>query len=244
MRLRNNLVVLVIATALPLVLLAVLASYLLVSHEQANFTRAVKDRNRAFMTAVDAEIQGHVATLQALTSLRSIVRGDLKAVHADLVAAQLTQASWLDVFLSAPDGRQVVVASAQGAHVWDAGSGRLLKHFPDQVMGAFSADGRRLVTCGSAAGAPYSGVAFFQDRRAPAGSTLRFNGNSAMSVGGAIYAANGDVEWSGNNGTTAPSCTQIVARTITFIGNAALDDTGCQAAGAKPINVTSARFKE
>jgi len=98
----------VIATALPLVLLAALASYLLVSHEQANFAGAVKDRNRAFMSAVDAELKGHVTSLQALTSLRSIVHGDLKAAYEDLVAVQRTQPSWLDVFLSTPDGRQLV----------------------------------------------------------------------------------------------------------------------------------------
>jgi signal transduction histidine kinase/ActR/RegA family two-component response regulator len=108
MRLRSNLVLLVIATALPLVVLAVLASYLLLTHEQANFVTAVKDRNRAFMSAVDAEIKGHVTSLQALTSLRSIVQGDLKAVHEDLIAAQRTQPGWLDVFLNAPDGRQLV----------------------------------------------------------------------------------------------------------------------------------------
>src|SRR5262245_12028065 len=108
MRLRSNLILLVIATALPLVVLAVLASYLLVSHEQANFAGAVKDRNRAFMSAVDAELQGHVTTLLALASMRSIVQGDLEAVHDDLVAAQRTQVWWLDVFLSAPDGRQLV----------------------------------------------------------------------------------------------------------------------------------------
>ena len=108
MRLRNNLILLVIATALPLVALAVLASYLLVSHEQANFAGAVKDRNRAFMSAVDRELDGHVTTLRMLTSLRSIVQGDLKAVYEDLVAAQRTQSWWLDVFLSSPDGRQLV----------------------------------------------------------------------------------------------------------------------------------------
>jgi hypothetical protein len=108
MRLRNNLILLVIATALPLVMLAVLASYLLVSHEQANFIGAVKDRNRAFMSAADAEIKGHVTTLQALTSLRSIVHGDLEAAYEDLVAVQRTQPWWLDVFLSTPDGRQLV----------------------------------------------------------------------------------------------------------------------------------------
>jgi signal transduction histidine kinase len=91
MRLRNNLILLVIATALPLVVLAALASYLLVSHEQANFAGAVKDRNRAFMSAVDAELKGHVTSLQALTSLRSIVHDDLKAAYEDLVAVQRTQ---------------------------------------------------------------------------------------------------------------------------------------------------------
>jgi signal transduction histidine kinase/CheY-like chemotaxis protein len=108
MRLRSNLILLVIATALPLVVLAVLASYLLVSHEQANFARAVMDRNRAFMSAVDVEIKGHVTSLQAIASRRSIVQGDMKAAHEDLIAVQRTQPWWLNVFLSSPDGRQLV----------------------------------------------------------------------------------------------------------------------------------------
>ena len=84
MRLRSNLILLVIATAVPLVVLAVLASFLLVSHEQANFAAAVKDRNRVFMSAVDLELKGHVTSLQAITSLRSLVQGDLRAAHEDL----------------------------------------------------------------------------------------------------------------------------------------------------------------
>src|SRR4030095_12528693 len=108
MRLRSNLILLVIATAVPLVLLAVLASYLLVSHEQANFAAAVRDRNRVFMSAVDAELKGHVASLQAITSLRSLVQGDLKPSTEALWPVQRTQAYWLDVFLSAPDGQQLV----------------------------------------------------------------------------------------------------------------------------------------
>ena len=108
MRLRSNLILLVIATAVPLVVLAVLASYLLVSHEQANFAAAVRDRNRVFMSAVDAELKGHVTSLQAITSLRSLVHGDLRAAHEDLIAVQHTQPYWLDVFLSTPDGRQLI----------------------------------------------------------------------------------------------------------------------------------------
>src|SRR3954466_123894 len=108
MRLRSNLFSLVVATALPLVAFAVLVSMLLLSHERENFVDAVQSRNRAFLSAVDAELAGHVMTLRALTTLPSIAGDDLAAVHADLTEARTTQPNWVSIVLLAPDGRQLV----------------------------------------------------------------------------------------------------------------------------------------
>jgi signal transduction histidine kinase/CheY-like chemotaxis protein len=60
------------------------------------------------MSAVDLELKGHVTSLQAIAPLRSLVHGDLRAAHEDLVAVQRTQRDWLDVFLSTPEGRQLI----------------------------------------------------------------------------------------------------------------------------------------
>ena len=111
MRLRTGLVFLVIATAVPLLAVALFASALLVSHEESNFVTAVKDRNRAFMAAVDAELKGTIVTLKALSASRMLARGDLRGFHQTLVAALATQGSWLNVVVLDPDGRQLVNAA-------------------------------------------------------------------------------------------------------------------------------------
>ena len=108
MRLRSRLVLLVIATAIPLAGLAVLASVLLVTHEQENFIRAVKDRNRAFMSAVDAELKGHVNALTTLAALPIFDQQDLRSVRSDLVAVKASQPKWITLILHDPEGRQLL----------------------------------------------------------------------------------------------------------------------------------------
>ena len=72
----------------------------------------------------------------------------------------------------------------------------------------------------------YSGVLVFVDRDEPH-NDYTVNGNSGSTVNGAIYAANGNVRMNGSS-TFGGGCTQIVARTIEFSGNAGLgvDCTG------------------
>jgi signal transduction histidine kinase/ActR/RegA family two-component response regulator len=111
MRLRSHLFLLVLATAVPLLAFALLASGLLVQHENENFVAAVKNRNRAFMSAVDAELKGSIVTLQALASSRRLAQGDLKGFHDDARAVLTTQPNWLNVILLSADGRQLVNAA-------------------------------------------------------------------------------------------------------------------------------------
>jgi hypothetical protein len=91
---------------------------------------------------------------------------------------------------------------------------------------------------------PYQGVLFYQDRRAPLGAANanKLNGGSTMNLAGGLYFPKQGVEFSGNNGTT--SCSQIVARTVTFTGNSYISNAGCQAAGVQPVTVKAARLVE
>jgi Flp pilus assembly protein TadG len=82
---------------------------------------------------------------------------------------------------------------------------------------------------------PYPGMLFYQDRRAASNGSNKFNGNSGMNLGGAIYFPSQEVQWSGNDTTSGPSCTQIVARLVTFIGNSTLNNSGCGAAGVSRV---------
>src|SRR5690349_15128849 len=110
MRLRTSLLLLILATVVPLLTFAIVASALLVRHQQDNFVTAVKDRNRAFMSAVDADLRGSVEILQALSASRSLERGDIAAFHQDAGALLKTQPSWQTIILLAHDGRHLANA--------------------------------------------------------------------------------------------------------------------------------------
>jgi hypothetical protein len=92
---------------------------------------------------------------------------------------------------------------------------------------------------------PFRGVLFYQDRRAPVNTTgvNKFNGGATMKLEGSIYIPQQGVEFQGNN-SQSKTCTQIIARTVSFTGNAYIDNTGCQAAGVQPVTVTQARLVE
>ena len=111
MRLRTGLLLLVLATAVPLVAFALLASALVVRHQQDNYITAVKDRNRAFMSAVDAELKGTIVTLEALTANRALAEGDLRRFHRTAVSVLDTQPAWFNVILLKPEGGQMVNAA-------------------------------------------------------------------------------------------------------------------------------------
>jgi signal transduction histidine kinase len=112
MRLRSSLVTLVVATVVPLVLFAALVTVFLVRYERDNFIQAMVDRDRAFMSAVDAELKGNVTSLQALAAARSLAAGDLRMFHEDAAAVLRTQPDWLNVVLTTPDGHQLMNALA------------------------------------------------------------------------------------------------------------------------------------
>jgi hypothetical protein len=92
---------------------------------------------------------------------------------------------------------------------------------------------------------PFRGVLFYQDRSAPVNTTgiNKFNGGATMKLEGSIYIPQQGVEFQGNN-SESRTCTQIIARTVSFTGNAYIDNTGCQAAGVQPVAVTQARLVE
>jgi signal transduction histidine kinase/ActR/RegA family two-component response regulator len=110
MRLRSGLFLLVLATAIPLAGFSLLLSGLLLKHQYENFIAVVKDRNRAFMTAVEAEVNGHISSLQAVASSRALAAGDLHRFHEEAVGVLASQSGWLNLILLAPDGQHLVNA--------------------------------------------------------------------------------------------------------------------------------------
>lgn len=119
MRLRTNLVYLVVGIVIPLVALATLLGLLLVKREREAFRQGAINRNRAFMTAVDAAVRGHISTLQILASASSLQADDFDAFRRDAMRALEAQLAWQNIILSQPSGTQIVNTARNGQEFLD-----------------------------------------------------------------------------------------------------------------------------
>jgi hypothetical protein len=81
---------------------------------------------------------------------------------------------------------------------------------------------------------PMAGIAVFGDRNMPANTTFSFNGGSSQYFGGAVYVPNGLMEFAGGN-NTGTSCTQLIARRVTFTGNSSVA-INCSNQGTRPFS--------
>ena len=115
MRLRTNLLYLVVGTIVPLIALATVLGLLLVDRERDAVRQGAINRNRAFMTAVDAALKGHISTLQALATVSSLERNDLETFRNDAIRVLEAQSDWQSIVLTKPNNEQLIVASRNGS---------------------------------------------------------------------------------------------------------------------------------
>ncbi len=108
MKLRSKLLLLTMQAALPPMLLCLVVGGVLVNYERESFRRGVTDSNRAFMTAVDAEVRGHVSTLTALAASNNLEADKLPAFREEAVRVVNSQPEWHSVSLTMPSGQQLV----------------------------------------------------------------------------------------------------------------------------------------
>lgn len=90
----------------------------------------------------------------------------------------------------------------------------------------------------------FPGILFYQDRDAPPGPIVKFNGGSQMLLTGAIYIPNQTIEWAGGNSTAGSTCTQIIGNAVKFVGNSEIINTGCDEAGIQPLEIVGVRIVE
>jgi Putative Flp pilus-assembly TadE/G-like len=81
---------------------------------------------------------------------------------------------------------------------------------------------------------PLAGMAVYQDRNAPSSGSDSFSGGTNQNITGAVYFPNQSVTFSGGTTTGGAICTQLIASTITFNGNAAFKNN-CQGTGVRAI---------
>jgi PAS domain S-box-containing protein len=108
MRLRTYLLYLTLATLLPVVVFAGIVGYFLVQEQRDTFRRGAEERTLALLTAVDAELRGSIDTLQALSLVESLPRGDLSLFRETARSVRASQPDWINVNLALPDGRRVI----------------------------------------------------------------------------------------------------------------------------------------
>lgn len=92
------------------------------------------------------------------------------------------------------------------------------------TIGTVDINGGATVNLKSPDSGTYEGILIYQDRRASSTLTSKLNGNSSSSIEGAFYFPNQPVIFNGTTGMTT-ACMQLVARRVTFTGNAAISNT-------------------
>jgi len=87
-----------------------------------------------------------------------------------------------------------------------------------------------------------AGLAIFADRAMPTSTTFKFNGGTGQVLGGAVYVPHGALQYAGGDVTHA-GCTQVIADTVTFVGNSDLA-INCSGSGTVPIGTSKASLVE
>ncbi|MES5486802.1 pilus assembly protein TadG-related protein [Bradyrhizobium sp. INPA03-11B] len=87
-----------------------------------------------------------------------------------------------------------------------------------------------------------AGIAIYGDRRMPVGSSFNLTGGGTQNLQGAVYLPKGALSFSGGNGTST-TCTQIIADTISIVGNSSVQ-VNCAAMGGNAIGTATAQLVE
>ena len=108
MTIRSHLLLLAALAALPVLVFSVLISIMLIDQEQRTFERSAVERARAMMSAIDAELRGSFATLDALAASRFLLADDLPGFRDSADRLLGTQPGWYNVTLAVPSGQKIM----------------------------------------------------------------------------------------------------------------------------------------
>ncbi len=105
-------------------------------------------------------------------------------------------------------------------------------------IGSFKVNSTANLNLNAPATGTFKGIAIYQDRRSTNNSN-KINGNSNSVINGAVYFPSSSLDYNGT-GNTSATCTQLVARDLSFSGNSATSNkfkksASCGAYGNKTI---------
>ena len=111
MRLRSYLVLLTLATLLPVAVFAAVVGALLVESQRDTFRRGAEERTLAVLTAVEVELKSSMATVEALAVSPTLDAPDLESFRTIAASVLATQPGWSTINLALPSGQQVMSLS-------------------------------------------------------------------------------------------------------------------------------------
>lgn len=124
---------------LPLALLALWSLHTASQYQQREQDRAMLDQARALSSAVDAELDGSIATLSSLARTPAMSAGDLRAFYEIARAQIAAQPEWLAIILTDASGKVLLRTTdpfgAPSGHITDPESLRRLLAVQRPVVG-------------------------------------------------------------------------------------------------------------
>ncbi|OKH46982.1 hypothetical protein NIES2101_24360 [Calothrix sp. HK-06] len=109
--LKWHLVLLVVGSLLPVALFAIFVVHKLSAEARTASEHRMLLAARDLSQDVEREVSTTARTLQSLAASEQLDKGNLKAFHAEVRRAAMTQPTWLTVILLTPNGHQVVNTS-------------------------------------------------------------------------------------------------------------------------------------
>lgn len=114
-----------------------------------------------------------------------------------------------------------------GGSLYGDGVTFILTNSGEGEYGSVNISGGRNVYFGAPnEGEVMEGVVFYQDRNAPTSSSAnnKLTGTSELILDGVAYFPSQGVEFGGNDMTGTPTCSKVIAKTVTLSGNPRLDN--------------------
>lgn len=108
MTLRSYLVVLTLATLVPVAIFAVVMGVLFVESERDTFRRGAEERTLAVLTAVDTELNRSITTAQVLAASPNLNDANLRYFRETAAEILASQPDWINITLARPDGQQIM----------------------------------------------------------------------------------------------------------------------------------------
>jgi PAS domain S-box-containing protein len=112
LNLRFHLLALALGAFVPLMVFAILLTVVLHRHERAGREQGLRDTARALSLAVDREMQGQIAALDALATSIQLDRPDLERFRRDAVRVMATQPGWSNLAVFDRTGRELIALTA------------------------------------------------------------------------------------------------------------------------------------